>query len=452
MSGDRRSPFLWVPSAYFAMGLSYVALTNLTAIMFKNIGMDNGKAAEYASYFILAYTIKPLFSWVVEIYRTKKFFVMCMQVAIGVGFGVAALALSLPNSLWLLLTLFWVISFLGSTQDIATDGVYITALQPRQQSAYCGVQSLAWNSAPIVASGGLVYLSGWLHSRHFGHDPAATGAVWIDSWQLIFALVAAVYLLFPLWHWKAMPDGARAQNTPRSAGDAARVMRDAFTSFFAKRDVWKMISFTFFFNFSIGFLEKVGPFFVVDPLAKGGLGQSNEMLGLLYGTYGLGGVLLGALVGGLYVSRFGCNRTTVLQMCFAVNVPNITFLLMAIYQPSNLAVIATGIVVEKFFMGFGVIGFVVYLMQQVAPGPYTTAHYAFATGLKGLCGLLTGVISGHLQVALGYVDFFIFVMIATLPSFIATWFAPFHRPADGTPTDADDDATGPATLPAEPAR
>jgi PAT family beta-lactamase induction signal transducer AmpG len=177
---------------------------------------------------------------------------------------------------------------------------------------------------------------------------------------------------------------------------------------------------------SIGFLEKIGPFFMVDPVAKGGLGLSNELLGIVYGTYGLIAVLLGSLLGGIFVARRGL-KSTLFLLCCAVNIPNITFLLMSIYQPSNLLAISAGVAVEKFFFGFGSVGFMIYLMQQLAPGKYTTAHYAFGTGLMGLCMMVTGVISGHLQQHLGYVSYFAFVMTATIPSFIVTWFAPFHH-------------------------
>ena len=223
-----------------------------------------------------------------------------------------------------------------------------------------------------------------------------------------------------------MPEGARAADTPGSVRDAGRILLDAFVTLFQKRDVWRMIAFAFLFRLSVGFLEKIGPFFMVDPAAKGGLGLSNEMLGLIYGTYGLAAVLLGSLLGGLYVARRGLKRT-LFVLCCAINIPNAAFLVMSIYLPSSLMLVTLGVVVEKFFFGFGAVGFMIYLMQQLAPGKYTTTHYAFGTGLMGLCNLVTGVVSGHLQEMMGYVSYFVFVMVATIPSFLATWFAPFHH-------------------------
>jgi PAT family beta-lactamase induction signal transducer AmpG len=428
-----RHPLLWVPTGYFTMAMGYIMLTSVTAIMFKNIGMDNARAAAYSSMLILAYTIKPVFAPIVEMYRTKKFFVLCMQVLMALGFAGAGLAMGLPDFMVLMLPLFFLMSFVGATQDIASDGVYVTSLDSRMQALYCGVQSLSWNIGPIVASGFLVYLSGRLHTDVFHHDPKVFGPDWMDAWRVIFFIVAAIVLVMAIWHARVMPDGARAENTPTSLGGAGHILWDSFVTFFQKRDVWKMVAFAFLFRFSIGMLEKIGPFFMVDSAAKGGLGLSNESLGIIYGTWGLIAVLAGSLLGGMFVAKRGLKRTLFI-LCCAVNIPNATFLAMSIALPTDSWTIAAGVIVEKFFFGFGSVGYMIYLMQQLAPGKYTTTHYAFGTGLMGLCMMVTGTISGMLQEYLGYVSYFVAVMIATIPSFLATWFAPFHHD-DGMGSD-----------------
>ena len=424
-----KHPLLWVPSGYFTMALTYMTLTSVSAIMFKNLGLDNGTAAEYASYLILAYTIKPLFAPFVEMYKTKKFFVLLAQTTVGLGFLGVALAMSLPSYMLILMVLFFLLSFVGATQDIASDGVYVTSLDGKAQSFYCGVQSLSWNIGPIVAMGGLVFLSGKLHTEYFHHDANVFGADWIDAWRVIFFIVAGITLLMALWHARVMPEGAKAANTPTTAKEATAILWDSFVTLFQKKDIWLMLAFAFLFRLSIGFLEKIGPFFMVDPVTKGGLGLSNEMLGIVYGTYGLIAVVVGSLLGGFFVAKRGLKPTLFL-LCCAINIPNATFLLMSIYQPTGLMAITAGVAVEKFFFGFGSVGFMIYLMQQLAPGKYTTTHYAFGTGLMGLCMMITGVISGHLQEYLGYINYFIFVMLATIPSFLVCWFAPFHNKAD----------------------
>jgi PAT family beta-lactamase induction signal transducer AmpG len=307
---------------------------------------------------------------------------------------------------------------------------------------YCGVQSLSWNVGPIVASGFLVYLSGRLHTEVFHHDPKVFGPEWMDAWRVIFFIVAAIVLLMAVWHARVMPEGARAENTPTSLSGAGHILWDSFVTFFQKRDVWKMVAFAFLFRVSIGMLEKIGPFFMVDSAAKGGLGLSNEQLGIIYGTWGLIAVLVGSLLGGMFVAKRGLKRTLFI-LCCAVNIPNLTFLAMSIALPSDAWTIAAGVIVEKFFYGFGSVGYMIYLMQQLAPGKYTTTHYAFGTGLMGLCMMVTGTISGLLQEYLGYVSYFVAVMIATIPSFLATWFAPFHHD-DGMGAGSDSAKHAPA--------
>lgn len=424
-----KNPLLWVPTSYFTMALTYMTLTSMSAIMFKNLGMNNGDAAQYASYLILAYTIKPLFAPFVEMYKTKKFFVLCTQLIVGFGFLAVALAMNLSDYLMMLLGLFGILSLIGATQDIASDGVYITSLDSKAQSFYCGVQSLSWNIGPIVTMGGLVFLSGRLHTEYFHHDAATFGHDWVDAWQIIFFIVAVITIAMSIWHMRVMPDGARAKNTPTSVRAALLILWDAFVTFFQKKGIWVMVAFAFLFRLSIGFLEKIGPFFMIDPIAKGGLGLTNELLGIVYGTYGLIAVVIGSLLGGLFVASRGL-KSTLFLLCCAINLPNITFLLLSIYQPTDVIIIAAGVAIEKLFFGFGSVGFMIYLMQQLAPGKYTTTHYAFGTGLMGLCMLITGSLSGHLQEMMGYTHYFIFVMLAAIPSFIVCWLAPFYH-ADG---------------------
>lgn len=418
-------PLQWVTTGFFSMGLTYTVLTSVSAIMFKNLGMDNARAAAWASMLILAYSIKPAFAPVVEMYRHKRFFVVATQVGLAACFGLVALALQAPEHIVPIVALLAIMSLLGSTQDVATDGVYITALDHRAQPRYAGVQSFSWNAAGVLAYGGLVWLSGRLHADFFDRGPASSASDWGRTWSVVFLVAGIVTAGLALWHVRRMPEGARASTSPRNLTQVLGVTADTFVTFFRKRDIWLMIGFAFFFQTSTGFLEKIGPFFMVDPRASGGLGLNNEQLGIIYGTFGLIAVLLGALTGGFVVARFGLRRTLI-WMSVALNVPGVTFLLMSIFPQAGLVLVTLGVCLEKFFFGFGLVGLTMYLMQQVAPGKYMTAHFAFASSIKGLTVMLTGVVSGSLQQALGYQSYFVFVMVATIPSLVFSWLAPFH--------------------------
>lgn len=419
------NPMMWVPSGYFTMALMYNLLTGATAIMFSNLGMDNASATAYASMLGLAYTLKPFFAPFLEMYSTKKFFVLVSQGILGVGLFAVAAVMQLPNFILPMLILLWVLSFVGSTQDIASDGIYVTALDGTRQAKYTGIQSFSWNMGRLAILSGLIVASGYLHQSVFNHDPHVSGADWATSWQIVIAATGAWYLLMSLWHLKAMPDGSRAENPPRNVKEAATTLLDAFTTFFMKRDIWLMIGFALLYRLSYGFLNAITPLFLKDTVVSGGLSMTNQDIGIIYGTYGIAANVIGSVLGGLWIARSGLKKV-LFPLCCMVNVPNITFLFLAIYQPSNQPLVASLIVIEQFFFGVGSVGFMIYLMQQLAPGKYSTAHYAFGTALMGLCGMLTGLVSGTLQVHMGYTQYFIFVMIATIPSFVITWFAPFH--------------------------
>jgi MFS transporter, PAT family, beta-lactamase induction signal transducer AmpG len=420
------NPMLWVPSGYFTMALMYNLLTGATALMFSNVGMDNAKATAYAGMLGLAYTLKPFFAPFLEMYRTKKFFVLLTQAILGFGLFAVAAVMQLPDFIFPLLILLWILSFVGSSQDIASDGIYVTSLDAKSQANYTGVQSFSWNMGRLAILSGLVVASGFLHESVFKHDPHVSGPDWVVSWQIVIAATGVWYLLMALWHFKTMPDGSKAENPPRNVGEAFATLVDAFITFFMKRDVWLMIGFAFLYRLSYGFLNAITPLFLKDTVENGGLAMSNQDIGIVYGTYGIAANVIGSILGGLWIARSGLKNVLFI-LCCMVNVPNITFLFLAMYQPESQVLVASLIVIEQFFFGVGSVGFMIYMMQQLAPGKYTTAHFAFGTALMGLCMMLTGMASGTLQEHMGYMQYFIFVMVATIPSFIITWLAPFHN-------------------------
>ncbi|SMF08372.1 MFS transporter, PAT family, beta-lactamase induction signal transducer AmpG [Alteromonadaceae bacterium Bs31] len=439
-------PLYWVPSGYFTMALTYNMLTAAAVVMFSNIGMDNARAAAYASALGLAYTVKPLFAAFLEMYKTKKFFVLLSQFILAAGFICVALVMSLPDYVMIMLVLFWVLSFVGSAQDITTDGVYVTSLDAKQQALFCGWQSLSWNLGKLAMMSVMVVLSGLLHQHVFKHDPHVSGPEWTSSWQIVFALMGGIMLAMAFWHMKFMPDGSRAENTPKSPAEAMSTLWDAFVTFFQKRGIWVMIGFALLFRVSFGFLNAPSMLFMKDAVLNGGLALTNQEFGIIYGTFGLVALLIGSLVGGAYVAKKGLQKA-IFPLCFCVNVPNVTFLILAIYQPQNHMLITAGVAIEQFFFGIGSVGFMIYLMQQLAPGKYATTHYAFGTALMGLCMMLTGMVSGALQQMMGYIGYFVFVMAATIPSFIICWFAPFHikHDEDGSSDNDEGKETGTAS-------
>jgi PAT family beta-lactamase induction signal transducer AmpG len=429
------NPFLWVPSSYLAMGLIYVTVGSVANVMFKNMGMDNDKAAFWSSILGFPYTFKFLWAPLLELYKTKKFFVVLMQFCLAASIAGVAFALRIPGLGWLtpVLALLALSAMLGATQDIGSDGVYVTTLPPKDMAKYTGFQSMCWNAGALIASGPLISLSGMLHKNTQS---------WGTSWMIIMLVIAGLMVLAGLYHSRLLPPGAAALDAPKSLGDAMRTFGHSFVTFFQKKDVWRMIAFAFFYRTGFGLIDKMGPLFMIDDRAKGGLGLDNQTLGGINGTLGFGAFIVGSIVGGWIVSRAGLKRTLFI-LCLCLNVPNVTFLILSQMLPTNLYLIGTIITVEKLAWGVGCVGHMIYMMQQMAPGPYKTAHYTIATALMGACMMSTGAVSGYLQKAVGYQWFFIIVLIAAVPSILVTLLAPFHHPDSAGPS-AEQKADGSA--------
>ena len=315
------------------------------------------------------------------------------------------------------LTFLWLTGFASATQDIAADGVYIAAMGPREQARYVGVQGIAWNLGRLLASGLLVEVTAYLHG--------VRQLSWPLTWAMVMLTIAAIMALSAAWHARVLPRGERGGPT-RTLGDARVTFVAAWLTFFKKPRIWLMIAVVFFYRFGEGFIEKVGPLFLMDPREAGGLGLDNGALGRIYGSYATIGFLAGTLLGGWFAARLGLRRTFWL-LALALNVPHLTYFFLSVSRPDSLAVVALVVTLEKLGYGFGSVGHMLYMMQQLAPGPYRTAHYAFATGLMGLSMMLTGMVSGALQEWLGHQAFFAVVLVASVPPIVLAGLAPFPQ-------------------------
>ena len=432
-SPQRRHPAIWMPTLYFAMGVPMITVSVVASIMYKNMGLSNTEVALYTGSMYLPWVIKPLWSPVIDIFRTKKFFVVLTQVLMAVALGGVALALPLQSYLPATIALFWVIGFLSATHDIAADGVYINAMSSEEQARYIGLQGVFWYAGKILASGLLVSFTGYLHSTEKG-----LGLSWTKSWMIVMALMGVVMLVMGLWHRWFLPVGSKAAQLDDHTTGLIHVVNefgDVFASFFKKKDIWMMISFILLYRLGEGFLEKLGPLFLLDGKESGGLGLDNFEVGNINGTFGSAAFILGALLGGWIAAKFGLKRTLVL-FSLMLNVPHLTFVFLSVALPTNVPLITTIVVIEKLGYGIGSVALSLYMMQQVAPGNYKTAHYAISSGLMALCMMLTGMASGALQAAVGYKWFFLIVMFATIPSLIVSWLAPFNVETDEPPSPA----------------
>ncbi|KAA3156981.1 AmpG family muropeptide MFS transporter, partial [Alistipes onderdonkii] len=393
------SPLRWVPSLYFAMGLPFVVLNMVSAVLFKDLGISDAQIAFWTSLIMWPWTIKFLWSPFLEIFRTKKFFVVTTQLLSGILFGLAALSLHLPSFFAVTIAVFAVVAFSGATHDIAADGVYMSELTTQDQAKYIGWQGAFYNLAKLVATGGLVWFAGWL-SKRFSDSGAATFDAYVQSWTVVLAILCGLLVLLGIYHSRELPSGGSAADG-HSLREGLRSLKEVIAAFFTKKHIWYYIAFIVFYRLGEGFVMKIVPLFLKADTAAGGLGLTNQQIGLYYGTFGAGAFLLGSLLAGYYIAHRGLRRS-LFTLCCIFNLPFAVYALLAWFQPQSMWLVGGGIVVEYFGYGFGFVGLTLFMMQQVAPGRHQMAHYAFASGIMNLSVMLTGAVSGYLSDWKGY--------------------------------------------------
>lgn len=430
MNLSSRSPLRWVPSLYFAMGLPFVVLNMVSAVLYKDLGISDAQIAFWTSLIMWPWTIKFLWSPFLEIFRTKKFFVVTTQLLSGILFGLAALSLHLPSFFAVTIAVFAVVAFSGATHDIAADGVYMSELTTQDQAKYIGWQGAFYNLAKLVATGGLVWFAGWLYEG-FSADGASSYDASVGSWTVVLLILCGTLVALGLYHLRALPSGGSASEG-RSLRDGLSGLKEVVGAFFQKKHIWYYLGFIILYRLGEGFVMKIVPLFLKADTASGGLGLTNQQIGLYYGTFGAGAFLIGSLLAGYYIARRGLRRT-LFTLCCIFNLPFGVYALLAWFQPSSMWLVGGGIVVEYFGYGFGFVGLTLFMMQQVAPGRHQMAHYAFASGIMNLSVMLTGMASGFLSDLMSYRIFFLAVMLATIPAFVITRLVPFTY--DDKPND-----------------
>ena len=427
MKKNSKSPITWVPSVYFAMGLPFVVLNIVSVLMFKGMGIRDGQITFWTSLIMMPWTLKFLWSPFLEMYKTKKFFVVLTQLVTGLGFLLVGLVLHLPWFFSLCIFLMAIIAFSGATHDIATDGVYMAELSKEEQASWIGWQGAFYNIAKIVASGGLVWVAGRL-IKHFGGVEGATKEVMhsaaTNAWMIVMIAIGALMILLGLYHIKQLPSGKGTAVKTESAKETFDRLVEVLKNFFTKKHIVYYIFFIILYRFGEGFVMKIVPLFLKAARSAGGLGLNEEQIGLYYGTFGAAAFVLGSVLAGYYISHFGLKRT-LFSLCCIFNLPFIAYTFLSQVQPESGLLIGSMITLEYFGYGFGFAGLTLFMMQQIAPGKHQMAHYAFASGIMNLGVMLPGMVSGLISDAIGYKWFFVFTLIATIPAFLITYFVPF---------------------------
>ncbi|MGD0872631.1 MAG: MFS transporter [Bryobacteraceae bacterium] len=413
----RNPPAAWVPTLYFAEGIPFFAVSLIAGILYKRLGMGNDVIALYTKLLLLPWSLKPLWSPLLEMFRTKKYFVVLLQFSGGVSLGLIALCLPLPGCFLYTIGLFAVVAFCSSTHDIAADGLYIASLSTKEQAAYAGWQSGFYSVARLFSQGGLIILAGFLEARM--DVPHA--------WMAVFAAMGLILVALSLYHARALPTGGAARHSG-SLQEIAATFWDVLVSFLKKPNIYLLLLFILLYRAGEGQVVTIGPLFLVDKRAAGGLGLTMDQFGTIYGTFGTMAFLAGTVLGGYFTSWLGLRRALLPLIC-AMNFPNLAYVYLSAALPANHVLIASAMSVEMFGYGFGFVGVMLMMMQEIAPGKYQTAHYAFANSLMNLGLMIPGAVSGRIQMALGYQKFFVWVLISSVPALILSRFIPIGKRA-----------------------
>jgi len=405
-----RNPWAWVPSLYIAEGIPYTMAMMVSVVLYKRLGISNTDIALYTSWLYLPWVIKPLWSPLVDLFRTKRYWILLMQLLIGAS--LACIALTIPTTRFFQYTLafFWLTAFSSATHDTAADGFYMLGLPEDFQAAYVGVRATFYRIAMIATNGGLVVLAGILEES--GHGiPAA--------WSIALFVAAAAFAALFLYHLFILPYPLPDRPAKRDPSISfAREFVRIFFLFFRKKEIVTILAFFLFYRLGETQLIKIIAPFLLDPHSKGGLGLTTSEVGIIYGTVGVIALLLGGLLGGYAIYRRGL-RFWIWPMVCAIHLPDLAYVYLSQAMPEKFLLINLCIAMEQFGYGFGFAAYTMFMIM-VSEGEYKTVHYAISTGIMALGMMVPAMFSGWLQEQMGYQNYFLWVMAATIPGFIVT--------------------------------
>lgn len=427
MSSKNRSPWMWIPTLYFAQGIPYFIVNTVSVMMFTKMGVPNGEMAFFTSLLYLPWMIKPFWSPFVDIIKTKRWWTITMQLLMTVAFVLLTLTLPVPEAeqiaagttpmsmFYITLILFIITAFASATHDIAADGFYMLALSQGDQAQFVGIRSTFYRLSSIFGQGVLVAIAGIVELK-YNNIPL--------SWQITMGITAIVFAIVSFYHVFIIPkpatDRSTLENKEVTAGAIFSEFGRTFKTYFMKKGVWLAIIFMLLYRLPEAFLIKLCMPFLVAKTEFGGLGMSTADVGIAYGTIGVLFLTIGGILGGIFASRVGLKKS-LWVMAGCMTLPCLTFVYLAMCQPDNLAVISTAIAIEQFGYGFGFTAYMLYMMY-FSDGEFKTSHYAICTAFMAASMLLPGMVAGYIQEAIGYVNFFWMVMLCCIATLAVTFF------------------------------
>ncbi|MCJ7553852.1 MAG: MFS transporter, partial [Ignavibacteriaceae bacterium] len=367
---EKRNPWFWVPSLYYAEGIPYVIVMAVSVIMYKRLGISNTDIALYTSWLYLPWVIKPLWSPVVDIFKKKRNWIIVMQLIVGAGLAGVALTIPVSNFFQYSLAFLWLVAFSSATHDIAADGFYMLGLSQHDQAWFVGIRSTFYRLSMITGQGVLVILAGFLET--------STGDIPL-AWSITFFIIAGLFILFFVYHKFILPYPSTDVSARKD--ESSSVLNEffkTFAAFFKKKNIGIILGFILLYRFAESQLIKLASPFLLDPQDVGGIGLTTTEIGLVYGTIGIICLTLGGIVGGIVIAKHGL-KFWLWPMIIAINLPDLVYVFLSYTQTTDLWLISLMVGIEQLGYGFGFTAYMLYLIY-VSEGEYKTSHYAIATG------------------------------------------------------------------------
>ena len=424
------NPWFWVPSLYFLEGLPYVVVNQVSTMLFTKMGVPNGQMALFTSLLYLPWVIKPFWSPFVDLIKTKRWWIVAMQILIAASFIGLTLSLPRPDAAMIasqqtpismfavMLVIFWLTAFASATHDIAADGFYMLALSQSDQALFVGIRSTFYRVATFFGQGAMLYIAGKLE--------ASTGDI-PTAWQITLLITSVIFGVITLYHSFFLPkvqSDIERQSKETTSGSAMMILKEVgrtFISYFQKPGIWLGITFIFLYRLPEAFLVKMINPFLVTSRELGGLAMTTDQVGLAYGVISIIALTLGGILGGIYASKYGLRKSMWI-MAAALTLPCFSYVFLATFQPTDFATITAAIAFDQFGYGFGFTACMLYMIY-VSEGEYKTAHYSICTAFMGLSMMIPGLVAGFIQETLGYKNFFWMVMVCCLVTLVVTLFA-----------------------------
>ena len=411
----KTNPWAWVPTLYLAEGLPNVLVTAVAAVMYMQLGLTDTEIGLYTAWLGLPWVIKPFWSPFVDLFKTKRWWVLAMQVLL--GSALAGVAFTLNTSVWFQGTMcfFFLMAFASATHDIAADGFYMLALDDHNQTWFVGIRNTFYRLAVIMGNGLLVPVAGAI--------AVGMGVKEAFAWSLVFYGLAAVFIGLWLYHGMMMPHADADVSRSATFVEVVKGIKKMFVTFFTKMPVKLTVFamlFFLFYRLPEAMLNTMTKTFLLRSNEEGGLGLSLVDYGVASGTVGMIGLTLGGILGGILAGRDGLKRW-LWPMVWAISLPDIVYVWLSYTMNSNIWVVSTCLFVEQFGYGLGFTALTLYMLYY-CKGEFKTSHYAICTGISYLGLMLPGMIAGLLKDTVGYRTFFIIVMGLCAVTFLVSAF------------------------------